>query len=445
MTAVNFRPRLAALAFAAALVAAPASAETEVQVITSPGGIEAWLVEEPSIPMVAFEIIFEGGASRDPADKQGSANFLSTMLDAGAGDLDSAAFSATAERLGLRAGFSAGRDSFSVSARLLTENREEALDLLRTALIEPRFDADAMERMRASILASIRSNETDPGALAAKAWRRALFEGDPYARVTEGDAETVAALTADDLREAHARLLNRSRMHVAVVGDVSAEELGPILDRLLGDLPNEAWEPLPDVTPADERGLEIVELDVPQSSATLVQEGLARDHPDFMTAYVMNYILGGGGFTSRLTTEVREKRGLTYSVYSYLMPYERTAIMAAGVSSDNARIAEAVDVIKAEWTRMRDEGVTEEELEAAKRYLTGAYPLRFDSNAKIAGQLAGIKRQGFGPEYIRERNGMIEAVTREEVARVAGKLLAPERLKIVVVGKPEGLVEPGVN
>ncbi|MEM6441819.1 MAG: pitrilysin family protein [Pseudomonadota bacterium] len=429
---------LAALTAVAAAVSAPAAlADTDVQVVTSPGGITAWLVEEPSIPILALEMRFEGGASRDPADQTGAAGFMASMLREGAGDLDAAAFEAASDDIALRMGFGAGGDAFTVSARMLTETRAESLALLKLAMTRPRFDADAMERVRGGILASIRSRETDAGALASRAWRSALFGDDPYAR--RSTAEGVLALTAEDLEAARLRAMNRSRLSVAVVGDITAEELGPLLDDLLLDLPDAPWTPLPRVELSSERGIEVIDLDVPQSSARLLHEGIPRDDPDFVPAFVMNYILGGGGFSSRLTVEVRQKRGLTYGVGSGLANFDRASLMIASLSSSNDRIAEALDVIKAEWTRMRDGGVTAQELEDAKRYLTGAYPLRFDSNARIAGQLVGLMSLGFTPDYIKERNGLIEAVTLDDVARVAKRLLRPDRLHVVVVGRPEGL------
>jgi zinc protease len=361
------------------------------------------------------------------------------MLTRGAGELDAAAYAARSEEIANRVGFDAGYDSFTVSARMLTENRDESVELLRLALTEPRFDADAMERARAAILSGIRSQATDPGAIASKTWRKLLFPDDPYGRPVSGTQETVAAITADDLRAARARALNRSRVAIAVVGDITAEELGPLLDRVLGDLPAEDWTPLPPAKFAPVRGVVVKRLDTPQAVARLVQEGLLREDPDFIPAYVMNHILGGGGFSSILTEEVREKRGLTYSVFSYLAPYDRAGILAAGVSSDKARIREAIEVIKAQWARLREEGVTEEQLDAAKRYLTGAYPLRFDSNSKIAGQLAALKSAGFTPDYMERRNGLIEAVTLEDIRRVARRLLDPDRLAVVVVGEPEGM------
>ncbi len=428
-----------AVALPLAFHAATASAAADVQEVVSPGGIKAWLVEEHSIPMLAIDVIFAGGASRDPADQQGAAEFLAGMLDEGAGDLDSAAYSARADEIALRAGFDAGRDNFTVSARMLTENRDASVELLRQALVAPRFDAEPLERVRSQIISGIRSSATDPNEIAGDAWNAAMFPNDPYGEPTHGTVESVSAIGKPQLEAARTRLLDRSRLAIGVVGDITAEELGPLLDRLLGDLPKSNWNALPPAEMAEARGLTVVPLDTRQSVAMIGEEGPLRDDPDFIPAYVMNYLLGGGGFASRLTEEVREKRGLTYSVYSYLAPADRAGMYVAGVSSDNARIAEALDVIKAEWKRMAEGGATAEELEKAKQYLTGAYPLRFDSNSKIAGILAGLMIDGFSPDYIRDRNGLIEAVTLDDIARVAKKWLKPERLRIVVVGQPEGL------
>lgn len=426
-------------AFAVALLAAPAQATAPVQVLTSPGGVGFWLVEEQAIPMVAVEIAFEGGAATDPDAQAGAARFLSAMLDEGAGDLDSVAFSTRAQLLAANFSFSVSSDDFTVSARMLSDNLDESVALLRLALTEPRFDAEPMGRVRGQILSSIRSDEADPDALASQAWFAAAFPGDPYGRPRDGALETVAALTADDLRAAHARLLTRGGAKVAVVGAIDAATAGAMVDALLGALPAAPPAAPGAVAMAGGGGVTVIPFDAPQSTVVFGHEGPLRDDPDFIPAYVMNHILGGGGFSSRLTTEVREKRGLAYSTYAYLAPLDRAGLYMGGVGTANARVAESLDVIRSEWRRMAEEGVSAEELRKAKQYLTGAWPLRFDGNAKIAAMLVGLQRDGFGPAYLDQRNGLVEAVTRDDIARVAARWLKPDALRFVVVGQPEGL------
>ncbi|HKK37443.1 MAG TPA: pitrilysin family protein [Paracoccaceae bacterium] len=435
---MNLRMAAAALAFAL-LPPPPAEAAAEVQAIETPGGIEVWLVEAPEIPMVALELRFGGGASREPAELAGVTRMMAGLLDDGAGDLDAAAFEAAADGLALRFGASAGRDAVSVSARMLTETLDESVELLRLALTEPRFDADAVERARARQISSIRSAGTDPSALASRAWRAALFPEDPYGRPLSGDEATVARIDRAALVAARERALDRGDLAVGIVGDVTPDEAAALIDRLLADLPETRRDPLGPAEFAETRELEIVELDAPQAVARLVQPGIGRDDPDFFAAVVMEHVLGGGGFASRLTQEVRVERGLTYSVSSFLARWDRAAVLGAQVASDNARVAEAIAVIREEWARMRGTGVSEEELDDAKRYLTGAWPLAFDSNAKIASALAGFMSEGLPPDYLVTRNDLVEAVTLEDVNRVAARLLTPERLQVVVVGQPEGL------
>lgn len=428
---------VAGLAFV--LTAAPVRAQIEIVPVTSPGGVTAWLYPEDSIPIVTIEASFKGGAALDPPGEEGAVALMAGLIEEGAGPLDATGFAEAREGLAAQFGFDSGRDAVTVSAQMLSENVEASVDLLRSALIEPRFEEAAVQRVRGQILSSIRSDQTDPGSIASQAFYAQVFAGHPYARSPEGTLESVAAIETETLRAVHEAALTRDRLSIAVVGDITAEELGPMLDRLFGDLPAAGPE-LPPVAEAEAPGtLQVVELAIPQSVVVFGHDGIARDDPDFVPAFVLDHVLGGGGFGSRLTTEVREKRGLTYGIYTYLAPGEFGWLYMGGFSSANARVGEALDVVRSEWRRMAEEGVTPDELEAAKRYLTGAYPLRFDGNASIANQLLGLQTAGLGIDYVNERNALIEAVTLEEVAAVSERLLHPDRLTFVVVGQPEGV------
>ncbi len=428
-------------AFVAVAAAFPASAAVDIQDVTSPGGIRAWLVEEDSIPFAAIEIRFRGGASLDIPEKRGAINLMMALLEEGAADMDAQAFAAARERLAASYDFDTYDDAVSVSARFLTENRAEAVELLRKALIEPRFDEDAIERVRAQVLSIIRSDATDPNSIASRTFDEMAFGDHPYGSSRDGTLETVAALTRDDLVEAHQRALARDRIYVGAVGDITPEELGTLLDDLLGGLPAEGAPMPPEADFALEGGVTVVPFDTPQSVAFFGHEGITRDDPDFFPAYVANEIFGGSGFQSRLMTEVREKRGLTYGIGSYLVPMDRAELVLGQVASANDKIGQAIDVVKDEWRKISEEGVTEEELEAAKTYLTGAYPLRFDGNGPIARILVGMQMDGLPIDYIATRNDKVNAVTLDDVRRVAKRIYRPDDLHFVVVGQPEG-VEP---
>lgn len=416
-----------------------ARAEVDIQEITTPGGIEAWVVEERSIPFVAVEIRMEGGGSLDREGKRGAVNLMMALLEEGSGDMDARAFQEAREGLAASFGFDAYDDSVSISAKFLTENRDEAVALLRQAIVDPRFDADAVERVRAQVLSGLASDAKNPNQLASDSFYAAAFPDHPYGSDMSGTAESVAALTAEDLFDAHRDTVNRARLHVSVVGDISADEAGVMIDTLLGDLPTDA-PPLPsDVAFGLPGGVTVVDFATPQSVALFGHEGMKRDDPDFFAAYVMNHILGAGGFESRLMTEVREKRGLTYGVATYLVPRDHAEMVLGRVASANDRIGEAIAVIRSEWARIATEGVTPEELDAAKTYLTGEYPLRFDGNGPIADIMVGMQQVGLSPDYVLNRNDFIEAVTLEDVNRVAAYLLRPDALHFTVVGQPEGL------
>lgn len=416
-----------------------AAAEIEIQEVTSPGGIEAWLVEAPEIPMVALEIRIKGGANLDLPGKRGATNLMVALLEEGSADMDAQAFQTAREALAASYGFDVYDDAFALSAQFLTENQTEAMTLLRQALKEPRFDQDAMDRVRAQVIANIRSEEKDPNDIAGAVFDAAAYGDHPYGTSINGTIESVEALTQQDMFDAHARVLTRDRVYVGAVGDISAEELGLLLDKLLGDLPP-ASAALPDrVDFGLEGGITVVDFETPQSVALFGHTGITRDDDDFFAAYILNEILGGSGRQSRLMEEVREQRGLTYGVYSYLVPKDYSESYLGSVASANDSIGEAIDVIKAEWERLATEGVTEAELAEMKTYLTGAYPLRFDGNGPIANIMVGMQMVGLPTDYIATRNDQLNAVTLEDVNRVAAELLKPDDLHFVVVGQPEGL------
>ena len=412
----------------------------DIKRVVSPDGIEAWLVEEHAIPMIAMSFSTPRGAYFDPPGKEGLSYLLSATLDEGAGELDSQAFRARLEDHAISLSFDSGRDEFSGSLTMLTEFRDEGFELLRLAMTEPRFDEEPVERMKTQILADIRADETDPGAIASKQLFEAVFGPQGYGRPSSGHSETLEKLGPDDLRGFHADQLALDGMKIGVVGDITAEELAPLLDATFGNLKRQsAFAPILDVESEEGPRVVAVELDVPQTELRFSLPGLERSDPDFVPGYVMNYILGGGGFSSRLYDEVREKRGLSYSVYSALFPFRGTGLLFGGAATRADRARETLDVIRGEIRRMAEEGPSAQELDAAKRYLTGAYPLRFDSNSKIANQLVAIQIEDLGIDYIDKRNALIEAVTIEDIRRVAERVLKPDQLIIVAVGRKESI------
>lgn len=433
---MSFAPR--AFLFAAALaLAVPAQAATKIERVVSPGGIEAWLVSDSSVPLIAMNFAFQGGANQDPIGKPGTAYMTAAMMDEGAGDLDAKAFQSRAERNAVEMNFSTQRDQMRGSLKVLKDRKDEGFDLLRLALTLPRFDQDALERVRAQILTVLRRETTNPNDIGSRLWWRTAFPEHPYGRPTNGTLESVPTLSRDDLLTYTRRVFARDRLKIAVVGDIDARTLGPVLDRIFGALPAKAdLQPVPS-TKMDAVGKKLfVPLDVPQSVVNFGGVGIPRKDPDFIPAYIVNHILGGGSFSSRLYREVREKRGLAYSVYSYLLPLDVSALFMGGTQTRADKADETVGLIESEIRRLATEGPTADELDKAKSYLKGSYALNFDTSTKIANLLVQIQLDELGIDYVERRNGLIEAVTLNDVKRVAKRLLDGGIL-VTVVGRPQ--------
>ena len=428
----------AALIAAAFIWQAPARATT-IERVVSPGGIEAWLVREPSIPLISMHFAFKGGADQDPADKPGVGYLTTGLLDDGAGDLNADAFHKLLEETAIELQFSTGHSYVQGSVRMLKERQEQGFDLLRLALTAPRFDADAIERARAQVLSGLRRETTSPNDIASRTWWKAAFPEHPYGRPTNGTMESVPKITADDLKTYARRVLARDTLKVSVVGDIDAATLGKVLDRVFGALPAKAeLNPISTATLQAIGQRIVVDLDVPQAVLTLGGPGIARKDPDFITAFVVNDILGGGSFSSRLYEEVREKRGLAYGVSSYLLPLNHAAMVMVSTATRSDRVGETLQIIEKEIQRIANEGPTAAELAKTKAYLKGSYALRFDTSSKIAGQLLQIQIDDLGIDYINKRNALIEAVTLADAKRVAKRLFGGEFL-VTVVGRPKGL------
>ncbi len=426
------------LCLALAIFVLPAHA-LQIRKVTSPGGITAWLVEDHTIPMLAMNFSFKGGAAADPDGKHGLASFLSSMLDEGAGKLDSASYQARMEDLAMRMSFSAGQEFFSGSFKTLTRNRAQSFAMLKLALTRPRFDPKPLERVRRQLLTVLRQKTQNPDHISFMAFKKLLFGAHPYARDTSGSIEDVKTITAADLHALRGRLFARSGLQIAVSGDIDAKTLGGVLDDVFGSLPEKSAMPETPKPVFDHKAeMKIISRPIPQTLIVMGNEGILRADPDFIPAYIANFILGGGGFGSRLTEEVREKRGLTYSVYSAMFAYRKAGVFFASAGTRNEKAAEALKVMKDVIARMAKEGPTPKEVEAAKTYLIGSYPLRYDSNAKIAANLLAIQQDNLGIDYIEKRTKMIRSVTMEQIRKAAKRLLKPQAMKIILLGQPKG-------
>jgi zinc protease len=415
----------------------PSRAST-VQKVVSKGGVEAWLVEDYAIPLIALEFAFKGGAAQDPIGKPGAATVLSGLLDEGAGAYDSEGFHRALDEYAIEMSFSADRDILTGRMQSLSRNSARAFALLQLAVTEARLDAESFERVVSQIAAGLKREANDPDFVAGRRLRALAYPKHPYGQPVRGELSSLPTLTRANLIEMRAATFARDNLKIAAVGAIDAATLAGHLDDVFGRLPENASLNL--VAPGAFSGTgtrHVDSIDVPQSTIRFGREGLARRDPDFIPAMVVNHILGGGIFSARLFREVREKRGLAYSVYSQLVTYDHAAMFYGGTSTKNERAAESMAVIEREISSLSDFGPTEEELDKAKKYLTGSYALRFDTSTKIASQLVNLQSEGFGVEYLDERHKLIAAVTMEDAKTASKRLFGDTKLLVTVAGNPE--------
>lgn len=410
----------------------------EVVPVVSPGGIEAWQVRSGFVPLVALAFAFEGGAAQDPPDREGAMQLLARLLDEGAGPYRSDAFQERLAGHAIELSFTSGPDALGGSLKTLVAHADEAFSLLRLAVTQPRFDEDAVERVRAQTLAGLRYQANDPSTVASRRFVAEGFPGHPYGHPSSGTIESVAAITREDLVALHRRIVATAKLKVAAVGDLGESELGARLDATFGDLPKAPQlSAIGPVSLAGRGTRHVVDLDVPQSVIRFGFEGTSWRDPDFIPAYVLNHILGGGAFTSRLFQEVRERRGLAYSVGTSLVSYRHAAMTWGYTATRNERVGECLEVIAQEMRKLGETGPGDDELEKAKAYLTGSYALSFDTSTKIAHQLVQIAFEDLGLDYIRRRNQLVAAVSQDDIRRVSERILGDGSMLVVIAGRPD--------
>ena len=424
---------------------APARAAAKIQHLISPGGIEAWFVQDATVPIVAMEFAMSGGAAQDPDGKSGVANMVADLIDEGSGDLDSRTFHERLERRAIELNFSVSRDFFRGSLRMLRDDKDEAFDLLRMSLSSPHFDGADVERIRTQVLSGLKRETSNPSALASRKFLELAYGDHPYGRPTNGNLQSVPRITVADLKDYVGRVLTRERLKIAVVGDIDAASLGRLLDQTFGGLPaRSSLAPVPDIDAAQPPQRAFIPLDVPQTVVTFGGPGIKRSDPDFMPAFVVNHILGGGSLSSRLYREVREKRGLAYSVYESLLWMDHSAMFVGNTGTRADRAGETVDAVTSEVRRIAEEGPTKQELDEAKSYLKGSRMLSLDTSAKLAGALLQYQLDHLPIDYIERRNALVDAVTLEDAKTAAQRLWGHGLLTVVVGRASQTATQPAI-
>jgi zinc protease len=441
---MNLRRNLLALAAMLLCLPVAAHAAADVKPVNMGKGVQVWFEEDHMLPIIAMTVSLPAGSGYDPADKAGLAAFAAAMLDEGAGSYTSQAYQTALSDRGIRLSARPDRDSMTITLVTLKENAKDAFHLLGEALSKPRFDNDAIARVRSQILSSLQENEGDPSSVAARAFFTRFFAGHPYGHPVDGYAGSIAAITRDDLRNFARDHWVRGGMHIAVSGDIDTTGLKALLATAFRALPQKVPAPIPPVRRMGDPGVKVIPMPVPQPNVVFGLPSLPRKDKDFIPLYVANYILGGGGFSSRLTTEVREKRGLTYSISTSVNTQKRAGYFAGQVATKAGSVQQTVQVIRSTIADFAKNGPTQKELDDAKTYLTGSFPLAFTSNAGITAQLNAFQDNDLPISYLKQRNGLINAVTVDDVRRAASRVFARGGLTVVIAGSPQAQTQRAV-
>lgn len=409
--------------------------------VATPSGISVWLVEDHTLPIIAMNFIFlDSGTALDPDNKQGLVRLLSNTMDEGAGDLDSQAFQKALSDHSIALSFGASRDGFTGSLKTLSRHKDLAFDLLQKAMVSPRFDEEPLARMKSSNLARIKSSMSEPDWMAARLINDRAFEGHPYGKNSGGTLSGLASVTAQDLRSFKDDNLTRDRLLITIAGDITPDDIKKAIDHIFAKLPAKAKSaPIADTTVQNAGSLYLYEQPIPQTMFEIVFPGFGRKDPDYYALQVLNYIFGGAGFGSRLMEETREKRGLTYGIYSAATDYRHTNTFSISTSTKNESAGEMLDIIKAEMTALSTNPVSDKDLKDAKSYITGSLPLSLSSTSNIAGIMLNLRVEGLPSNYLDHYADKINAVTAADIQKSAGRILKPEAMTTVLVGKPENI------
>lgn len=429
------------LLFSTCLLFSGTAFATTVKEIKTKNGLTAWLVEEHSQPIISTRIAFrKSGTAYDPDGKEGRTAMTTAILSDGAGDMDSQNFTEALEEKAIKLSFSADEDNFYASMDTLSENKEKAFSYLGLSIQNSRFDDDSFMRIKKQTISTIKQQQEKPLYRLSRAWQERIFSNHPYSKPELGTLETIENLDKNDLKNFTRSYLTGGNIVISVVGDISEAELADLLEKNFAELP-QSYNP--DVTlkevklPGESKQITLISQDIPQTIINFGLEGLKRDDPDYITGYVTNYLLGGGGLTSILSSEIREKRGFAYSIHSSLIPMQHSAVFVGKVATRNEKAQETISVLKQTLKNFSENGVSETELEGAKRFIVGSFAVNMDSNSSIVNFLTVMQLYNLGIDYMDKRNNLINSVSVKQVGEMAKRLVQLDKLQIVMIGNPK--------
>jgi len=428
------------LSFAMLMMNLSAEAGVKIQQWQTTTGAEVYFVENHDLPIVDLSVNFSAGSVRDTAEKSGLAGITRYLMALGAAGMSDEVIANKMADIGAILGgeFTSDRATFKLRTLSSVREQTQALEVFVKVLQKPDFPQTVLDREKARIIAGLQESATQPESIANKAFMAALYGKHPYSLEESGEVETVSKINREDLQAFYAKYYGAKGSVIAMMGDLTREQANQIAENLSGNLPKaSAPEPIPSVILPSQAIEQRIAHPASQSHILLGYPGIKRGDADLFPLYVGNYILGGGGFVSRLTEEVREKRGLVYSVYSYFMPMAELGPFQIGLQTKKEQADVALNLVRETFDKFLKDGVTEKELTAAKANIIGGFPMRIDSNAKILDYLAMIGFYHLPLNYLDEYNGNVDKVTVAQIKETFNRRLKPENFVTIVVGDPK--------
>jgi len=429
------------VSIALGLQSQPAAAASSAKRIVTENGMTVLLQEAHSIPVVNIQVIIKAGSIRDPEDKAGLANLTAALLDEGTATRTSVQIADAIDFIGGDLSTGATDDYASASLRVLKKDLSTGLELFSDVLIHPSFPAPELERKRQEILGALIAQEDEPEEVADKAFDEIIFGPNPYHRPAEGSPQTLPAIHREDVVQFYNDFYRPNNVIMAIVGDITEAEARDRLKTYFG-----AWEKkpvsppvVPPAVPLSKPVVKLVDRDLTQANIILGHLGIDRKNPDYYAINVMNYILGGGGFSSRLMKDIRDNQGLAYSIDSHFQANAYPGSFTVSLQTRNAEAQRAIDGVLSEIRKIRSEPVSDREMEETKAFLIGSFPLRMDTSAKIANFLAQVEFYDLGLDYADRYPKLIGSVKKADVLRVAQKYLDPDHFALVVVTKKDAV------
>ena len=409
----------------------------DFQSLESEKGIKFWLINDKSLPLISMSFSFKGGAMNDPKEKTGLTNLMTSLLDEGTKEFTSEEFKLFMKENGVKIYISTRKDKVEGTFQVVSSQKEQGFWLLHESINNALFRPEQINKVKSQIEASIKIDESDSSTIASDKFNELFFSDESMQKKVKGTLGSIKNILRADLMKSYKKNFTKNNLVIGIAGDIKSDLATKYIDYVFGDLPVSKEKVKQPNIKSLKSGQEVVEMETPQSTVVFGQRGLGRKSPDYFKARIVNYVLGGGGFQSRLYKEIREKNGLVYSIYSYLMPYEKDGLIVGGFQTRNKTVGETIDKLRNEWLKIKEKGISKKELDNAKAYYKGSFSRNLISTLSLSKLLMTVQYYDLGENYFLERDNIIDNINIKDVNEVATNLFDEDQLFFMIVGKPE--------